>query len=196
MAQIRVVVQHEMNFKQCSKCRPGMPSQIRAAQTSPEQGPFLLLMAGATITVINASPASHNSAEFYGQKKCFSPVASSGSSPYLCAVQCLAGRAQSSALQKQEEKINRTEWKEQRAESTSGSFPPEWLPSSVHRGSYWSISVGDAEWLPPASTLCGAVMLHRARSRAGSGCRAHSSPHSTVIPGVANRNRIRRQVGT
>lgn len=69
VAQIRVVVQHEMNFKQCHKGRPGMPSQIRAAQTSPEQGPFLLLMAGTTITVINASQASHNSAEFYGSKE-------------------------------------------------------------------------------------------------------------------------------
>lgn len=42
-----------------------MLSQIRPVQTSLEQGPFLLLMAETTITVINASPACHNTVKFY-----------------------------------------------------------------------------------------------------------------------------------
>lgn len=88
-AQMRVALQRELNFKQVRKGCPGMLSQIRAGQTSPEQRPFLLLMAGATIMVINVSPACHSTVKFYDQKKCFSPFALSGSSrtggQQLCA---------------------------------------------------------------------------------------------------------------
>lgn len=52
-----------------------MLSQIRPGQTSPEQGPFLLLMARATIMVIDVSPACRSSVTFYVQKKCFGPFA-------------------------------------------------------------------------------------------------------------------------
>lgn len=52
-----------------------MLSQIRPGQTSPELGPFLLLMARATIMVIDVSPACRSSVTFYVQKKCLGPFA-------------------------------------------------------------------------------------------------------------------------
>lgn len=74
-AQTRETLCHELNVKQVLKGCPGMLSQIRPGQTSPEQGPFLLLMARATIMVIDASPACRSPVRFYDQKKYFSPFA-------------------------------------------------------------------------------------------------------------------------
>lgn len=81
LAQMRVALQHELNFKQVRKGCPGMLSQSRPGQTSPEQRPFLLLIARATVTVINVSPACRSTVKFYDQNKRFGPFALLGSSP-------------------------------------------------------------------------------------------------------------------
>ena len=80
-AQMRVALRHELNFKQVPRGCPGMVSQIRLGQTSPEQRPFPLLIAGATIMVINISPACHSTVKLYDQKKYVRPFALLGSSP-------------------------------------------------------------------------------------------------------------------